>query len=403
MQRSLTAKQVQHVKSDPERRLEVSAGPPAGLYLVVQPSGAKSWALRYRWHGTTRNLTLGLYPALSLAGARADAEAKLEELNQGLDPAVVRAQEVKEQRLPDSVPAVAEEWLARHVRPNARSWREIERILNREVLPSLKHKLITQVGRPDILRLLDAIVDRGAPVMANRTRAYLKSWLGWAEGRGYISASPMGSIKRATVERSRERVLADEELAIVWTATPGLGYPCGPFVRFLMLSAQRRGEVAGMRWEDVNFERGIWTLPAHATKPGRVHDVPLSLAMLAILRELPRFEGPYVFTTTSGKKAINGFSKLKARLGTMILENEKTLSDWSLHDLRRSAATWMAGTGVPPQVLSALLNHSPGKVQGITSVYNRFRYTEDRKEALERWGQHLMRLAAKTKAARKTG
>jgi integrase len=190
---------------------------------------------------------------------------KLEELRQGVDQAFTRAQEVKEQRQPDSVPAVAEEWLARHVRPNARSWREIERIINREVLPALKHKLITQVGKPDILRLLDSIVDRGSPVMANRTRAYLKSWLGWAEERGYISASPMGSIKRATVEKSRERVLSDEEMAIVWTSTVKLGYPFGPFVQSLMLSAQRRGEVAGMRWEDVNLERGIWTLPAWAS------------------------------------------------------------------------------------------------------------------------------------------
>ena len=382
----LTSKQVEHMKPA-ETRYEVPAGPPIGLYIVIQPSSSKSWALRYRWHGTPRKLTLGGYPALSLAGARADAEAKLEELNQGLDPAVLRAQEAKEQRQPDSVPAVVEEWLARHVRPNTRSWREIERIMNKDVVPAFKHQLITQVGKPDILRLLDAIVDRGAPVMANRTRSYLKSWLTWAQERGYISDSPMGKIKKATVENSRERVLSDGELGIVWNAAGKLGYPFGPFVWFLMLSVQRRGEVAGMRWEDINLERGIWTLPAWATKPGRQHDVPLSSRMLAMLQELPRFEGPYVFTTTSGKKPINGFSKMKARLEVIILEDSKQkIEDWGLHDLRRSASTWLASTGVPPQVLSALLNHSPGKVQGITAVYNRFRMS---KSAGLRWRSGL--------------
>jgi integrase len=126
--------------------------------------------------------------------------------------------------------------------------------------------------------------------------------------------------------------------------------------------------------------------------------------MMSILRELPHFEGPYLFTTTSGKKAINGFSKLKTRLGRIILSEQTTLAAWSLHDLRRSAATWMAGAGVPPQVLSALLNHSPGKVQGILAVYNRFRYVEERRAALEKWAAHLITLAEpKSKSATKAG
>jgi len=388
---ALTAKQVHHMKPG-ETRYEVAAGPPSGLYLIVQPTGGKSWALRYRWHGMTRKLTLGSYPDTSLAAARGDAEARLAELETGIDPATEKAIE-KAQADPDTVAAVADEWLTRYVKRNLKTWREVEWLMNKEVLPVWKHKLITEVTKADVIRLLDGIVDRGAPVQANRVRSWLLSWFNWCvDERAILLSSPVTGTKRLVKEKSRERILGDDELAAIWSATEGLGYPSGPFLRILSLSAQRRGEVATMRWDDVDLSRAIWTLPSWATKPGRVHDVPLSGPMLAILRELPRFDGPCVFTTTSGKKPINGFSKMKARIDAALKREGHELADWTMHDLRRTASTWMAGAGVLPHVLSALLNHSPGSLQGVTQIYNRFRYTEERRAALEQWGAHIMAL-----------
>jgi integrase len=401
---SLTAKQVEHAKPNPSKRIEISASPPNGLYLVLQPSGAKSWAFRYRFHGKTRKLTLGSYPDMKLATARASAEAAFADVEKDIDPSALKAEE--ETRKPDRVASVIEEWITRHVRVNVH-WPEAERIINANVLPAWKHRLITEIGRPDVLRLLDAIVDRGAPVGANRTLAVMRAWFNWCVGRGILSASPAAGIQPPTTETSRDRVLDAAELADVWNATGALGYPIGPFTRFLVLTAQRRGEVATMRWPDIDLERALWTLPKEATKAGRIHDVPLSAAALDILKSLPRFtKGDYVWTTTSGEKAINGFSKAKARLDKETLKRRNdaglkgNIADWTLHDLRRTAATCMAKAGVPPHVLAAILNHTPGSTQGVTSIYNRFRYSEERRQALEKWALYVVSLEKPaTKAA----
>lgn len=418
---ALTAKEVLHMKSDPKGRTEVPAGPPKGLYLVIQSGGAKSWAFRYRFRNKTRKLTLSKgYPALTLAAARAEAESKQDELDNGMDPAIIQAEE-EAQQTPNSFESVAEEWISRHVKPNTRekSLREFQRILDADVLPKWKHKLITEITRPDILKLLDRIVDRNAPIVANRTHEVIRGLFNWSLDRGYITASPAAGTKPPSVERSRDRVLDSSELAEVWNAADGLGYPNGPFLRFSILTAQRRGEVATMRWPDVDLEKAVWTLPAEQTKSGRTHDVQLSRAAIELLTALPRFkyvdddgeehDGEFVWTTTSGQKPISGFSKQKERIDTEILERRrvaakragldadkmKNLTDWTVHDLRRTAATHMAEANVPPHVLAAILNHTAGSTMGVTSIYNRFRYTEERRTALEAWATFVLSLEPK--------
>jgi integrase len=237
------------------------------------------------------------------------------------------------------------------------------------------------------------ITDRGAPILANRTLAYVRWWLNWCVERGILQASPAAGIEKPTAEKSRERVLENDELTAIWNATGNLGYPSGPFLKVLLLSAQRRGEVATMRWQDLDLERRIWALPSTATKARRAHDVPLSSQLVTLIGELSRFEGPYVFSTTSGRKPINGFSKMKSRTDTALKDAESEVDDWTMHDFRRMASTWLAGAGIPPHVLGALLNHAPAGLQGVTSIYNWFRYVEERRAALEKWGLHLTGLA----------
>ena len=146
------------------------------------------------------------------------------------------------------------------------------------------------------------------------------------------------------------------------------------------------------------MDRALWTLPPEATKPGRVHDVPLSGPALQLLKGLPRCDGAFVFTATSGAKPISGFSRAKVALDAKVRDALGNLTGWTIHDLRRSAATWMAGAGVPPHVLAAILNHTPGSTQGVTSIYNRFRYTEERREALGKWGEYVLGLAEAQRA-----
>ena len=409
--KGLTAMQIQHMKPDTVHRIEVPAGPPKGLYLVLHPTGRKGWALRYRYRDRPRNLTFkGTYPEMGLSAARGEAEAALARLAQDMDPAIVQTEETEKDE-PNSAKAVADEWISRYVKPNTRTWPEVQRILNREVLPVWKDKYISEIERPDVLRLLDAIVDRGAPVLANRTLSILKRWFRWAVvDRGYLDISPVAGMRPPTAEESRDRVLSPEELAEIWNAAPDLGFPFGSWFRFVILTAQRRNEVARVQWDHIDPNAALWTLPREATKADRVHDVPLSGAALDLLSDMPRFDGPYVFTTTSGERPISGFSKAKVALDTAIRERRKKqgikgdIENWTIHDLRRTAATWMAQNGIPPHVLGALLNHSPGTTAGVTSIYVRFRYTPERRAALEAWADFVLTLAdAKPKKRRRAG
>jgi integrase len=397
----LTAKQVQHIGPGAVR-FEVPAGPPSGLYLVIYPSGSKSWALRYRHNRQTRKLTFAQnYPEMSLAAARAEAEAKLSDLENGIDPAAVQAVE-QEQQQPNSAKSVAEEWLERAVKGTA-THGEVKRILNKDVLPEWKHKTITDIGKPDVLRLLDSIVDRPAPVLANRTFSILRRWFNWTVERGYLEVSPLAGLRLPTNETSRDRVLTDDELSEIWNAAPELGFPFGEYFRFLILTAQRRNEVATIQWAHLDLANAMWTLPRESTKARRIHDVPLSKTAVTLAEEFPKFKGSYVFTTTSGDRPVSGFSKAKAALDAIIQDRRKErgidedIAAWTIHDLRRTAATWMAKNGTPPHVLAAILNHTPGSTMGVTSIYNRFRYTEERRAALEAWAEYVVSLEEKEK------
>ena len=161
----------------------------------------------------------------------------------------------------------------------------------------------------------------------------------------------------------------------------------------MIATAQREGEVAGLRWPDVDVDRALWTLPREATKADRAHDVPLSNLALDVLTALPRLhDGELVFSTT-GTTAPSGWSRAKARLDKL-----SGVTGWRLHDLRRSAASTMARLGHPPHVLSAILSHTPGATQGITAVYNRFRYDDAKRAALDAWARHIRRLVDGTTA-----
>lgn len=389
--RGLTAKQVEHMKPE-EKRVEVAAG--GGLFLVVHPTGRKTWMVRYRFRGRTRGLTLAKpYPELSLKQAHAEAEAARDSLANDIDPAIEQAEEQRKDQ-PESIAAVAEEWLTRSV-SETRTYTEVARITHKEIVAAWKYRMVSEIGRADVLKLLDSIVDRGAPIVANRTRSILLRLFGWCLERGYVEASPIAHVKRPARENSRHHFLSEDELRHVWTAAESLAYPFGPYIRLLILTAQRRGEVAEMRWQDVDLAKALWTLPAEQTKPGRVHDVPLSKQAVALLNSLPRFKGDYVFSTTGGKRPISGFSKMRTALDTSIrgIDADTDIADWRLHDLRRTAASWMAANKIPPVVVGALLNHSPGKLMGVTSIYARYAYLPERTDALSLWADYVTGLA----------
>lgn len=396
----LTDLAIRKLENPPSRR-EVPDGKISGLYLVLQPTGMRSWALRYRVHGISRKLTIGSYPDVDLAAARRRAQVALGAIANGKDPAAdkIAAREAKKSaRAPsDRVETVAASFLEKYVKRNAGdSWaREGERLLRKEIIPALGSKRLGEVKKSDIHDMLDAIVDRGAPVVANRTLAIFRRLCNWAVERGIILGSPCVAIKAPTPEHSRDRVLADDEIQLAWGAFESIGWPFGPIAKLLLLTGARRDEVASARWSEINLDAKTWSIAKERSKNGVAHEIPLSDAAVAILAGLPRVgdrKDALVFSTT-GRTPVSGFSKGKAQIDAEIAaafgDGADPTAPWVFHDLRRTAASGMAGIGIAPHVVEAVLNHKSGTIKGVAAVYNRYSYATEKRQALDAWARRL--------------
>src|SRR5712671_319031 len=349
MTKALTVRRIENANAKPSRQ-EIPDGLLVGLYLMVQPSGAKSFAVRYRYAGQPRKLTLGAFPAINLKAARDIGAKALRAAAEGRDPAtekqaakgdakIAAAEEVRGKR--DLFENVANDFIERHAMKNNResTWRETARILGFKPDPDNAGKLLTvepKKGKPptvlqlwngrkvqditkrDVIALLDTVRDR-APVMANRNLAAVRKLFNWCLARDVIQVSPCTLIEPPAPERSRDRILSDDELRLVWKAADSDASPYSPLVKLLILTGQRLAEVGGLRWDELDLKNKLWTLPAERVKNGERHEVPLSDAALEILTALPRIKTSkgFVFRTTRDA-AVSGFSRAKDRLDTAI-------------------------------------------------------------------------------------
>lgn len=278
MAKALTQIAIDNLKPGPARR-EIPDGKESGLYFVIQPTGRMAWALRYRFNGRPRKLTIGAYPAIGLAKARAEAARAKVFITDGIDPAATKraatAAKKTEGRANDHVDKVVATFINLYARPNTRDWKESARLL-KQFADAWKGRSLPEIGKADIHLVLDKIVARGAPVAANRAFAQLHKMCRWAVSRGIIERSPCEGIDPPSVEKSRDRVLDMNELRLVWRAADNLGFPFGPIVKLLALTGQRRSEVGGMEWREIDLEKSIWTIPAERSKNKRQHALPLS-------------------------------------------------------------------------------------------------------------------------------
>jgi len=352
--------------------------------LRITANGHKSWVYFYRFGGRKRRFTLGTYPKLRLKDAREIARKAAQAVSEGRDPAAERYDE--RATCPGTFADVAEQFIELYAKRRQRTWRETKRYLVRDVVPVWRDRPIEEITRGNVLTLLDRAMAEGKATKANRLHSHLRKLFNWAIERGFIDASPILNVGAPGKEVKRDRVLADTEIAAIWEASGKLGHPFDSITRLLFLTAQRRDEVASMRWEDINLERAVWCLPRETTKMDRAHEVPLSSYAVGLLERLPRF-GIYVLSSgRAGDKPVSGWSATKRRLDAL-----SSVADWRLHDIRRTAASGMARLNVPPHVLSKILGHmSDG--QGVTGIYNRFAYEAEKLHALQAWGQYLSKL-----------
>lgn len=384
----LTDKKLKALKAREDAWYEVADGR-TGLAIRVNKGGAKSWVLRYRDGKRLVRVLLGAsYPETGLARARELATEARKRLADG--HAAVEAKAKK-----DTVEEVVEDFLARYgaSRYKPRTLGDVRRTLRAEVAKPWKGRTLAGIQRRDVLDLLDAIIDRGTPIRANRVKAYLSVLLKWAVERGILQDNPMAGLRTPAKERRRDRVLSDAELRAVWTAAGTLTYPWGPLARLLAVTGQRLSEVAGMRWEDID-ERGVWSV--RDPKNDQPHRVPLPALALEVLETCKTEDGKagrggaWVLSTTA-KGPVSGFSKAKKLLDDELLDDEKRsrVAPWTYHDLRRTAASGMARVGVSPYTVERVLNHVLG---GVQATYQHYTFEREIGAALATWSAHVASL-----------
>jgi len=358
-----------------------------GFGLRISPNGGRSWFVMFRAGGRLERLTLG--PAgdagLSLADARQRAKDALAAVAKGSNP----AEEKRVGRKAETVAEVAERYIEDHARPKKRSWWRDKEILDRDVLPKIGRLKANAVARSDVRAILRGIVARGAPVAANRTLEVVRGMFNWAmrEEIAGITVNPCAQMQPPSEEKERERALSDAEIAAFWSRLDATGIT--PAIRlalrFVLVTAQRKGEVAAAQWQDIDLDAAVWTIPADRSKNGLAHRVPLSPLAIGILAEAKKLAGRSRFVFAS---PVTGRAVGVATLGNALRRESKTfgIEAFTPHDLRRTAATQMASTGIPRLTIGKVLNHVE---PGVTSVYDRHGYDLEKRQALDAWARRL--------------
>lgn len=347
-----------------------------GLRLRVGTTGKKTWSLKARVpNGSVMNRKLGNYPAMGLAAARTAAIAALEAVSREGSAGV----------LDRTFGNLADAWVEK-IKTRNRSWHSQSRRLELHVLPHWRERRLVDLKRRDVRDLIAGVE---GDVLPNRVLTVIKTVFRFGLSNDWIEVNAADGVDKPSVDKARDRVLDMGEVARIWKAAEHLGFPFTQYVRVLLLTAQRRTEVASMRRGSVDLDEGTWNLTANETKAGRAHHVPLTPIVAGTIKSAPRFGEAFVFTT-DGETHISGFAKMKNRLDHYLAgDGEGAMEQWTFHDLRRTAATHMVRLGVLEDVVGKVLNHAP---QGVTAkVYALHRYAAEKRDALERWAIEVMK------------
>lgn len=402
--RGLTVKAVENLEAKPER-YEVPDPGCAGLYLQVHPSGAKSWAYRYRLAGKSKKLTIGTaftdagVEVIKIGDARDLADEARVSVAKRIDPAAMKKAERKKAVTDNTLRNVAKIYLAQN--KNLRTIETRENVLERLVFPVLGDRAIESIKRSEIVKLLDDIEKNRGPVMSDYTLATVRRLFSWYAVRtdDYVSPIMRGMARTSTKERARKRTLTDIELRALWLAASEAGL-FGQYLQFLLLTATRRNEAAGLRRSEL--ERGDWVLPAPRYKTKLDHVIPLSGPAIAIIGKLPKIaKGDLVFTV-DGVAPLRGWGSRKADFDKLMLAQLRAMAEeaghdlagvklerWTLHDLRRSARTLMSRAGVLGDHAERCLGHVIGGVEG---TYDRYEYRAEKLEAFTKLADLVQRI-----------
>jgi integrase len=373
---TLTDVKVKRLKAAPPgKRYDVWDALVPGLSIRVTDRAQKSWTIVGRLRGKPLRVKVGTYPAIGVAAARRLARSAIEDLAAGKHPKYGRPEI-----------ALVSKAFGLFVEGKQSGWskaylagvRSAERLY---IKPALGNLLVDQVSRRHVAAMIAPIAAEH-PARANTILSHVSAFFRWCLERELVSQNPAAFMQPSN-EKSRDRVYSDAELRAIWKASEAaLSWPYGPFVRFLLVTAQRRAQVRDMKWAEIDEARGLWT---SRTKENRLHPLPLADLANEILADAHRL-GEYVFSST-GKRGLSNMSYLARK----IREAPGTPKDFRLHDLRRTAATRMAEIGVKPWVIDAILDHVAG---GVSGIYNRYSYLDEMRQALSLWSLRLRKILA---------
>ncbi|MEQ1755272.1 MAG: site-specific integrase [Micropepsaceae bacterium] len=348
-----------------------------GFGLRVTDKGSKTFFVMPRLHGKRLRIKIGRYPRIGLAEARKLAADALNSIDGGNDPRLTKAP-------PGTLKSTADNFVALHLRAKrSAGWAdEAERLLTKEIIPHWGARRLSEISPEMVEERLKAIVARSG-YTANRTLAVLRKMFKWAK----VRPNPCTDIEKPGEEVARDRVLKDPEIRAIWNASLSLEPVYGGFVRMMFMTAQRRGEVVRLRWQDIDEHSKLWVIPREFTKADRAQTVPLTDAAIDLVRGLPNQSDPelpgcdWIFTST-GSVPLACFSDIKNDI-----DEVAKVSGWRLHDIRRTVATNMQRLGVQDSVIEAVLNHAP---QGVTRKhYALSKFDAEKAAALKKWGERL--------------
>lgn len=374
-----------------------------GFGVRVTSRGDITYIVQHRIGGRgspTKTYTIGKHGGPWTADtARQHAKDVLESIRKGIDPTDAKRATIMQNAVTVRInrtlafDAYAEEFLNRRVTDRGlRREAETRSIFRRDLIPYFKNQPITLITKKDIDSCLTKIGKRSTS-SANKAYRWLKNMFNCAVLDDDIPKSPVNNVKLPFAEPSRDRVLNDSEIKMIWSGTMTMGYPFGPLIQLLLTTGQRLREVAQAQWSEIDMESCEWTIPGTRTKNQKKHVVPLGKGTMNILGNLfmmRSLQSDFIFSTND-KTAVSGFSKAKKRLDVHLSDNEGSLSHWIFHDLRRTFATGCQRLGVPIEHTEALLNHS-NVTSGLVGIYQRHDYASEKKSASDIWENHLCTL-----------
>lgn len=404
---ALTELQLKNAKPSADKpQYEIRDGKIAGLFVRISKE-AKTFVLKYRFEGRPLRLTVGRYPDLSLLEARNKAQDARSQIAKGIDPQAVKKKE--KQKLADRVDGLVKQFIDEECKgpkfektgvPLKTSWKNIKADLDHSkasLVESCGTRSIHHVTDADIASILKKVTAKRGPQAANNALKRMKAFFLWCRKppRRLIAVSPCEGMDKPAEEASRERVVTDAELAAIRQGCDAVGYPYGNIVKLLMLTGQRRTEVAAMRWTELDLDAGNWEMPGDRTKNDEPTIIPLSTLALDILKAVPCLNDTFVFPARGNEEShFSGYSKCKKDLDKKALIDGKALENWTQHDLRRTLATNLGRRQVAPHIIEHILNHKAASMSAVAKIYNRYQYLDEKRQALQMWADHIQALAS---------